>query len=63
MKPPGKPGQIWTPDGVHNVRVKKRTNGCKGCIWEDSLYTCPGIQLRKEKRIDCDLSGVIFVKP
>lgn len=63
MKPPGKPGQIWTPDGIHNVRIMKRTNGCKGCIWENCLYLCPGVQTKQGKKINCELRGIIFVKP
>ena len=63
MKPP-KPGQYWSPDGVHIVRAAKRTNGCKGCIWENNLYICPGVKLKgQQKMIDCLLCGIIFVKP
>lgn len=63
MKPPGRPGQYWSPDGDHIVRIAKRTNGCKGCVYEDCLYVCPGLQIKKEKRIDCELRRIIFVKP
>lgn len=62
MKPP-KPGQYWSPDGVHIVRCKKRTNGCKGCIYEDNIILCPGVCTKNGQKIDCSLLGIIFVKP
>lgn len=62
MKPP-KPGQYWSPDGVHIVRAIKRTTGCNGCIYEDNAFLCPGVKLKgKPKLIDCVLNGTIFIK-
>ena len=61
MKPP-KPGQYWSPDGVHVVRAVKRISGCKGCLYEDNILLCPGIKIKGQPRkIDCVLCGVIFI--
>ena len=62
MKAP-RPGQYWSPDGVHIVRCAKRTNGCKGCLYEDSILLCPGVCTKQGKKLDCSLNNIILVKP
>lgn len=59
-----KPGQFWSPDGSRIVRVKKRINGCEGCIL-DSPFICPNVHSKnsKSKGPDCALNGIIFTKP
>lgn len=64
MKAP-RPGQFWSPDGVHIVRCSKRVNGCRGCLYEDSIILCPGVHAKngQTEPLDCTLNGIIFVKP
>ena len=64
MKVP-KPGQCWSPDGDHIVRCAKRVNGCRGCIYEDNPWLCPGVRARNNQaeRLDCSLNGIIFIRP
>lgn len=63
MKPP-KPGQYWSPDGVHIVRVAQRTNGCNGCLYE-KIIPCPNsiVKGSKKEPVDCVVNDIIFVKP
>jgi len=61
-----KPGQIYHPPNLNsNVRIKKRTNGCEGCIL-DNPCICPDIIIRNDanaERPHCAEHGIIFVKP
>lgn len=61
-----KPGQIYHPPGLKcNVRAKKRTHGCEGCIL-DSPYICPEIRTKNryvEESPCCAINDIIFVKP
>ena len=60
------PGRIWHPPNLpYNVRIKRATNGCEGCIL-DNLAVCPNILVKgenEEERPHCELQEVIFVKP
>lgn len=60
---PLKPGQFTSVDGIL-YRVKARTRGCKGCVF--NFRTCPNTPVaneRRELRIDCLTNWVILCKP
>ena len=58
-----KPGQFYVHQG-HLLRVKRRTNGCKGCIYEDNILLCPNVltKYNQDTRPDCEYQQIVFVK-
>lgn len=57
-----KPGQFININGTI-CRVKKATNYCKGCFYENKI-SCPCIvDARTVSALDCKLNGFIYVKP
>ena len=44
------------------VRCAKRTNGCKGCVFNDILL-CPRMGKNQDTSITCIEDMLIFVKP
>jgi hypothetical protein len=58
-----KPGQYYWHQ-KHQLRVMKRTCGCKGCVYEDCVLLCPNVLTRtnRDTRPDCELCNIIFVK-
>lgn len=59
MKKP-KPGQTYWLHG-HQLRFKKRECGCKGCLYEDNIMLCPGVEIKGVKALDCIGYGIILV--
>ncbi|MEE3413888.1 MAG: hypothetical protein VZR53_00770 [Prevotella sp.] len=60
-----KPGQFWSCNGCI-VRARKRTSGCTGCLYEDSIILCPDVRTRNgdnSNKPNCLLNNIIFVKP
>ena len=55
---PLKPGRFVTL-GSFVYRVKARTDGCKGCDL-DNLTICPGVKIKGQSRINCEIDGVIL---
>lgn len=52
-----KPGQFAKVNNTV-VRIAKRTNGCKGCCF-DNIYTCNGV-LNRSRVLDCMLNEIIY---
>lgn len=58
-----RPGQIHSFNG-QNVRAKKRTDGCNGCILKDTIPCLNSIiKGSKKEPVNCLVDDVIFVKP
>ena len=56
------PGHIHWVNG-HMLWFAKRTDGCKGCIYENNLILCPDVVTKNNNaRINCALYRVILVK-
>ena len=55
-----KPGQIYWIN-KHQFRILKRKNGCSGCIFENNIIMCPGVEIKGKKKIDCIENGIIIV--
>ena len=58
-----RPGQLYTIKPVV-FQLKKKESGCKGCYFEHSVFTCPGVLDSKtgKKKFDCVVTGTILVK-
>jgi len=61
MKTP-KPGQFTVINGIL-YRGKKRTDGCKGCFFDD-ITMCPNVvdSRSNERPLECSLYDIILVK-
>lgn len=57
-----KAGQIHTINGVV-YRARKRTNGCRGCAFNNVLL-CPNVVDRRfsEPKLSCQLNDIILVR-
>ena len=58
-----KPGQFWSYNG-QLLRVKRRTNGCQGCLYEKRIW-CPNTVI-KGSHSDvphCIENDIIFTNP
>lgn len=54
------PGRFHSVNG-QVVRIKSRTNGCKGCAF-DNPFTCPNAVKKNETVNECVENETIFVK-
>lgn len=59
---PIKPGQFYWHNGSL-FRAVKRSNGCEGCAL-DGFFSCPNVKAKNshQKRPNCELNQIIFVK-
>jgi hypothetical protein len=55
-----KPGQMYW---LHNhlFRILKKKDGCSGCIFEDNIIMCPGVEIKGHKKLDCTENNIILV--
>ena len=59
-----KPGQVWSYRG-NILRAKKRTSGCTGCLFENSILMCPDVKTKNgnNETPNCLINDIILVKP
>ena len=55
---PLKPGRFVTI-GSFVYRAKARTDECEGCDLND-LTICPGVKIKGQSRINCEIDGIIL---